>query len=84
MYVEKLNNAVSATGLRSRSRKDGVGDGFLTTLAIGVGFFCLAPGAQLDNFSHDNPKLGIPFEMVQFLLKLLLKQIFLAVNHDFH
>jgi len=29
-------------------------------------------------------KLGIPVEMIQFLLKLLLKQIFLAVHHDFH
>jgi len=28
--------------------------------------------------------LGIPVEMVQFLLKQLLKQIFLAVHHDFH
>jgi len=28
--------------------------------------------------------LGIPVEMVQFLLELLLKQIFLAVHHDFH
>ena len=28
--------------------------------------------------------LGIPVEMVQFLLKLLLKQRYLAVQHDFH
>jgi len=28
--------------------------------------------------------LGIPVEMVQFLMKLLLKQRFLAVHHDFH
>jgi len=29
-------------------------------------------------------KLGIPIEMVQFLMKLLLKQRILAVYHDFH
>jgi len=29
----------------------------------------------LDHFLHHTPKLGIPVEMVQFLLKLLLKQI---------
>jgi len=32
---------------------------------------------QLDPFLHHTPKLGIPVEMVQFLLKL-------AVHHDFH
>jgi len=35
-------------------------------------------------FLHHTLKLGIPVEMVEFLLKLLLKQIFLAVYHDFH
>jgi len=35
-------------------------------------------------FSDHTSKLGIPVEMVQFLLKLLLKQRFLAVYHDFH
>ena len=35
-------------------------------------------------FLHHTPKLGIPVEMVQFLLKLLLNQSFLAVHHDFH
>jgi len=38
----------------------------------------------LDHFLHHTLKLGIPVEMVQFLLKLLLKQRFLAVHHDFH
>jgi len=40
-------------------------------------FFCLTPtlDVQLDHFLHHTPKLGIPVEMVQFLLKLLLKQI---------
>jgi len=28
--------------------------------------------------------LGIPVEMLQFLLKLLLKQSILALYHDFH
>ena len=42
------------------------------------------PDVQLDHFSHHTPKLVIPVEMVQFLLKLLLKQRFLAVHHDFN
>jgi len=42
------------------------------------------PNVQLDRFLHHTLKLGIPVEMVQFLLKLLLKQRFLAVHHDFH
>jgi len=53
--------------------------GFLTTLGVGVGFFLSDSTAtldvQLDNFFHHTPKLGIPFETVQFLLKLLLKYI---------
>jgi len=46
--------------------------------------FCPTPDVQLDHFLHRTPKLGIPVEMVKFLLKLLLKQIILAVHHDFH
>jgi len=42
------------------------------------------PDVQLDHFLHHTLKLGIPVEMVQFLLKLLLQQRFLAVHHDFH
>jgi len=42
------------------------------------------PDAQMDHFLHYTPKLGIPVEMVQFPLKLLLNQRFLAVYHDFH
>ena len=60
----------------------GAGVGFLSTL--GVGFFCPTPDAQLDHFPHHTSKLGIPVEMVQFLLKLLLNKRFLAVYHDFH
>jgi len=75
---------VGAGDVRSRRFLGGVG--FLTTLGVGVGFICPTPipDAQLDNFLHHTPKLGIPVEMVQFLLKLLLKQRFIAVHHDFH
>jgi len=64
-----------------RSRRFLGGVGFLTTLGVGagVGFFCPTPDVRLDHFLHR-----IPVEMVQFLLKLLLKQIFLAVHYDFH
>jgi len=58
------------------------GVGFLTTL--GVEFFCPTPDVQSDHFLHHTPKFGILVEMVEFLLKLLLKQTFLAVHHDFH
>jgi len=53
---------------------------------MGVEYFCPTPtpDVQLDHFLHHTIKLGIPVEMVQFLLKLLLKQRFLAVHHDFH
>ena len=61
----------------------GVGVGFLITLGGGVGLFCPTLDVQLDHFLHHTPKLGIPVEMVQFLLKLFLKQGFLAVHHDF-
>jgi len=50
------------------------GVGFLTTLGVGVGQKNPTPDVQLDSFLHHSPKLGIPVEMVQFLLKLLLKQ----------
>jgi len=58
--------------------------GFLKTL--GVGFFCHTPAAdvQLDHFLHHTLKLGIPVELVQFLVKFLLKQRILAVYHHFH
>jgi len=47
----------------------------LKTLGVGVGFFCPTPDVQLDHFLHHTLKFGIPVDMVQFLLKLLLKQI---------
>jgi len=43
----------------------------------------MTPEVQSDHFLHHTPKLGIPAEMIQFLLKLLLKQRFLAVYHRF-
>jgi len=46
--------------------------------------FCPTPDIQLDHFLHHTPNLGIPVEMVQFLLKLLLKERFLAVHHNSH
>ena len=69
------------TGLRSLSRKSRM---FLGT--VGVGFFCRTPtlDIQLDHFLDHSPKLGIGVEMEQFLLKLLLKQRFLAVYHNFN
>jgi len=42
------------------------------------------PEVKLDHFLHYTLRLGIPVEMVQIYLKLLLKQRFLAVHHDFH
>jgi len=41
----------------------------------GVGLFCPTPDVQLDHFLHHTPILGIPVELVQLLLKHLLKQI---------
>jgi len=83
-------HGIMQTELRSRSRSrrflDGVRVAFLTTLGVRVGFFCptTTPDVQWDHFSNHTLELGIPVEMVQFILKLLLKQRFLAVHHDFH
>jgi len=41
-------------------------------------------GRPIESFLYHTRKLGIPVEMVQFLLKRLLKQRFLAVLYDFH
>jgi len=50
------------------------------------GIVCPTPtlDLQLDHFLDHTAKLGIPVKMIPFLLKLLLKQRFLAVYHDFH
>jgi len=61
--------------IKSQRYLGGVGVRFLTTLGVGVDFFVLTLDVQLDHFVHHTCKLGIPVEMVQFLLKLLLKQI---------
>jgi len=66
---------VGARIVRSQRFLGRVGVRFLSTLGIGVGFFCLTLDALLDHFLHHTPNLGIPVEMVQFLLKLLLNQI---------
>jgi len=68
----------------AKSRRFLGGVGFLTTLGVGVGFFCPTPDVRLDHFLHHTPKLGIPFEMVHFVLKLLLKQRLSPVHHGFH
>ena len=39
---------------------------------------------QLNHIFHHTPELGIPVEMVQFVLKLSLKQRILAAHQDFH
>ena len=41
-------------------------------------------GNPIGSLLHHIPKLGIPIEMAQFPFKFLLKQIFVAVHHDFH
>ena len=41
-------------------------------------------GSPIGSLLHHTPKLGIPVDPVQFLMKLLLKQRILAVFHDFH
>jgi len=51
----------------------GCGFGFLHK--TGSRIFCPTPDVQLDHFLHHTPKFEIPVEMVQFLLKLSLKQI---------
>jgi len=60
----------------------GVGVGCLARLGIGVGFFCPTPTpvVRLDHSLHHTLKMRITFEMVQFLLKLLLKKIFGALH----
>ena len=61
--------------VRSRRFLSGVGVGFLTILGVGIGQKNPTPDVQLGHFLHHTPKLGIPVEMVQFFLKLLLKHV---------
>jgi len=60
------------------------GDEFLRTLNC---FLTPTPEVQLNHLLHRTPKLGILVvlvQMAQLILKLLLKQRFLAVYPDFH
>ena len=65
-------------GLRSRSRKESAVFGWSripnnTTSRRRSQMFFPTPEVKLDHFWHHTPKLGIPVEVVQFHLKLLLK-----------
>jgi len=69
-------------GLPSRSRKESEVFGWnRSRIPDNTGsrswIFCPTPtpDVQLDHFLHHTLKLGIPVETVEFLLKLLLKQI---------
>jgi len=58
--------------------------GFLTTLGVGVVFLSDSDSeSPIGSILHHTPKLGIPIEMVQSLMNLLLKLRILAVYHDF-
>jgi len=64
----------------SRKRRLFGGVGFLMTLGV----FCPTPESPTGSLWHHTPKLGLPVESAQFLIKLLLKQRILAVYLDFH
>ena len=57
---------VRVWGYVSHQQGCGVGVFWLSRSRI----FCPTPDVQLDHFLHHTPKLGIPVEMVQFLMKL--------------
>jgi len=84
--MSRSNQGCGLGVVRRRRLLGGVGVGFLTTLVVGVGFSCPTPTPddQLDYFLHHTPNLGIPVEMVQFILKFSLKQRCFAVHHGFH
>jgi len=67
--------------LRSQSRRFLSGVRFLTTLGVGVGFFCPTPYVQLDHFLHHTSKLGIPVEMVQFPFNAIRYFLVRATQH---
>ena len=74
---------------RSRIFLGGFGVGFLRTpgVGVGVGFFIWLQKFNWIIFSIallNLEYLLVPVEMVQILLKLLLKRKILAVYHDFH
>jgi len=75
MFVSNLLTFLA--GLRSRSRNQSEVFGWSRIPNNpGSRIFCPTPDVQLDHFLYHTPNLGIPVEMVQFLLKLLLKHIF--------
>jgi len=68
------------SGLQSRSRKESEFFGWSRSrIPNNTGsrsrIFCPTLDVWLNHFLYHTPKLGIPVEMVQFLFKLLLKQI---------
>ena len=74
-------------GLRSRKESEIFGwSRILNNTGSRSRIFCPTPTpeVELDHISHHTPKLGIPVEMAQFLLKRLLKQRFIAGHHDIH
>jgi len=91
-FQEYPENSTFSPGLQSlcRRRKESEVFGWnrstITTPWIGVGFFCPTPTPEieLNHFLYHTPNLGIPLEMVQFLLKPLLKQKIFAEYHNFH
>jgi len=56
----------------------------ITTAGVGCVYPAPTPDVQLDHCLDHAPKLGIPVEMVQFLMKLLLKKRILALYRDFY
>ena len=77
----KQGSRVGVGGAGRRRFLGGVGVGFLTRLE--VRFFIPLRKSNLIIFLLHTPKLGISVEIVQFFMKLLLKQRILAVYHDF-
>jgi len=88
MNGKQLENNESKAWLRSRCRRflGEVGSQIPKNTGRRSRIFCPTPTpeVQLDHFLHHTLKLRIPVEMVQFLLKLLLKQRILAVYRYFH
>jgi len=83
-YCVTSNQGYGVGVVRSRRFLGGVAVGFLLNLGAGVGFLSES-GCPIGSLLYHTSKLGIPVAMLQFLLKLLLKQRSLAAVHqDFH
>jgi len=61
----------------------GAAVGFLTTLGVESDFF-VRLGYIIGSFLHHTPKLRIPVEMIQFLLKLLFNLMCTTISTDFN